>query len=193
MSHLPPKARRTRSHGSEGRSRDSGSPRQRNGANRHFAHSRFRSLFRPVTLAAQGFFVLVALGLPQSAQRSWGILEMVGTIVHQLTRNLTEEQIKEAGFEAYFVDHTTGVFPQFASGYPWSASDHAGHGRYHRRPHRGPRRRAEGARDLRQHPAPFRRSRRQRRHQVPACARDRALPALRRSKAYKMESYQKSC
>jgi len=49
-------------------------------------------------------------------------LEMVGTIVHQLTRNLTEEQIKEAGFEAYFVDHTTGVFPQFASGYPWSAS-----------------------------------------------------------------------
>ena len=33
---------------------------QRNGANRHFAHSRFPSLFRPVTLAAQGFFVLVA-------------------------------------------------------------------------------------------------------------------------------------
>ena len=51
-----------------------------------------------------------------------GHLEMVGTIVHQLTRNLTEEQIKEAGFEAYFVDHPTGVFPQFASGYPWSAS-----------------------------------------------------------------------
>lgn len=49
-------------------------------------------------------------------------MEMVGTIVHQLTRNLTEEQIKEAGFEAYFVDHTTGVFPQFASGYPWSTS-----------------------------------------------------------------------
>lgn len=46
-----------------------------------------------------------------------GHLEMVGTIVHQLTRNLTEEQIKEAGFEPYFVDHTTGVFPQFASGY----------------------------------------------------------------------------
>ena len=51
-----------------------------------------------------------------------GHLEMVGSIVHQLTRNLTEEQIKEAGFEAYFVDHTTGVFPQFASGYPWSAA-----------------------------------------------------------------------
>ena len=47
---------------------------------------------------------------------------MIGTLVHQLTRNLTEEQIKTAGFDAYFVDHTTGVFPQFASGYPWSAA-----------------------------------------------------------------------
>ena len=47
---------------------------------------------------------------------------MVGTIVHQLTRNLTEEQIKSSGFDTYFVDHTTGVFPQFASGYPWSAA-----------------------------------------------------------------------
>ena len=47
---------------------------------------------------------------------------MVGTIVHQLTRDLSEEQIREAGFDTYFVDHTTGVFPQFASGYPWSAS-----------------------------------------------------------------------
>ena len=47
---------------------------------------------------------------------------MVGTIVHQLTRNLTADQIKEGGFDTYFVDHTTGVFPQFASGYPWSAA-----------------------------------------------------------------------
>ena len=51
-----------------------------------------------------------------------GHLEIIGAIVHQLTRNLTEQQIKDAGFEAYFVDHTTGVFPQFASGYPWSAA-----------------------------------------------------------------------
>ena len=47
---------------------------------------------------------------------------MVGTLVHQLTRDLTEEQIRTAGFDTYFVDHTTGVYPQFASGYPWSAS-----------------------------------------------------------------------
>ena len=50
-----------------------------------------------------------------------GHLEMVGTLVHQLTRDLTEEQIKAAGFDAYFVDHTTGVYPTAASGFPWSA------------------------------------------------------------------------
>ena len=47
---------------------------------------------------------------------------MIGTIVHQLTRNLTEEQAKQAGFDAYFVDHTTGVYPTAASGFPWSAA-----------------------------------------------------------------------
>ena len=49
-------------------------------------------------------------------------LEMVGAIVHQLTRNLTEEQIKTAGFDAYFVDHTTGIYPNSAAGTPWSAA-----------------------------------------------------------------------
>lgn len=51
-----------------------------------------------------------------------GHWEIIASIVHQLTRNLTEEQIRTAGFDAYFVDHTAGVYPQFASGYPWSAS-----------------------------------------------------------------------
>ena len=49
-------------------------------------------------------------------------LEIVGTIVHQLTRNLTDEQMKTAGFDTYFVDHTAGVYPQFASGTPWTAA-----------------------------------------------------------------------
>ena len=49
-------------------------------------------------------------------------LEMVGTIVHQLTRNLTDEQAKTGGFDAYFIDHTTGIYPQAASGTPFSAS-----------------------------------------------------------------------
>ena len=48
-------------------------------------------------------------------------LEMVGTIVYQLTRNLTPQQIQEAGFDTYFLDHTTGVYPVAASGMPFSA------------------------------------------------------------------------
>ena len=51
-----------------------------------------------------------------------GHLEMVGTIVHQLTRSMTPDEIKKAGFDTYFVDHTAGVYPQFASGTPWSAA-----------------------------------------------------------------------
>lgn len=49
-------------------------------------------------------------------------MEMVGTIVHQLTRNLSEDQIRAAGFDAYFLDHTAGVYPTAASGAPWSAA-----------------------------------------------------------------------
>ena len=52
-----------------------------------------------------------------------GHLERIGTIVQQLTKNLTEKQIEEnPGFAAYFVDHTTGVYPTAASGFPWSAA-----------------------------------------------------------------------
>lgn len=50
---------------------------------------------------------------------------MVGAIVHQLTRDLSDEQIKTAGFDAYFVDHTAGVYPTAASGFPWSAASMA--------------------------------------------------------------------
>lgn len=48
-------------------------------------------------------------------------LEMVSTIVHQLTRDLTLEQIQEEGFAPYFVDHTVGVYPTSAAGVPFSA------------------------------------------------------------------------
>ncbi|MBR5342611.1 MAG: manganese catalase family protein [Oscillospiraceae bacterium] len=51
-----------------------------------------------------------------------GHLEMVGTIVHQLTRSMKPEEIKKAGFDAYFVDHTAGVYPTAASGFPWNAA-----------------------------------------------------------------------
>ena len=45
-----------------------------------------------------------------------GHLEMVGAIVHQLTRNLKDSQIMDSGFAPYFVDHTVGVYPTAASG-----------------------------------------------------------------------------
>ncbi len=49
-------------------------------------------------------------------------LEMIGAIVYQLTRNLSEEEVKKSGFDTYFVDHTTGVYPQAASGAPFTAA-----------------------------------------------------------------------
>lgn len=49
-------------------------------------------------------------------------LEMIGSIVYQLTKDLTLEQIKEAGFDAYYVDHTTGIYPNSAAGTPYSAA-----------------------------------------------------------------------
>ncbi len=51
-----------------------------------------------------------------------GHLEMIGAIVYQLTRNLSDADIKTAGFDTYFVDHTAGVYPTAASGFPWSAA-----------------------------------------------------------------------
>ena len=51
-----------------------------------------------------------------------GHLEMVGAIVHQLTRNLKDSQIKDSAFAPYFVDHSAGVYPTSASGFPWSAA-----------------------------------------------------------------------
>lgn len=47
--------------------------------------------------------------------------EIIGAILYQLTKNLSYEQIKASGFDTYFVDHTTGVYPQAASGVPFSA------------------------------------------------------------------------
>ena len=51
-----------------------------------------------------------------------GHLEMIGTIVYQLTKDLTEDQLKDAGFDAYFVNHTNGVYPADASGHPFTAA-----------------------------------------------------------------------
>ena len=51
-----------------------------------------------------------------------GHLEMIGTLVYQLTRNLSIEDIKKGGYDAFFVDHTTGVYPASAAGVPFTAA-----------------------------------------------------------------------
>ena len=79
-------------------------------------------------------------------------LEMVSAIVHQLTRNMTIQQIKDAGFETYFVDHAAGIYPQAAAGFPFDALALCIKGRSHNRPHGGYVCRAEGTYHLRQHP-----------------------------------------
>ncbi len=50
-----------------------------------------------------------------------GHLEMVAAVLHQLTREMSDEEIKKSGFDTYFVDHTAGVYPTAASGFPWTA------------------------------------------------------------------------
>ena len=47
---------------------------------------------------------------------------MVSAILYQLTRNLSYDEIKKNGFDTYFVDHTTGIYPVAASGYPYTAA-----------------------------------------------------------------------
>ena len=57
-----------------------------------------------------------------------GHVEMVSAIIYQLTKNLTQEQIRQNGFDTYFVDHTTGVYPTSASGFPYTAAAMASKG-----------------------------------------------------------------
>lgn len=48
--------------------------------------------------------------------------EMICAIVHQLTKNLNAKELEEQGFAPYYIDHTIGIWPQAASGEPWSAT-----------------------------------------------------------------------
>lgn len=49
-------------------------------------------------------------------------VEMISAILYQLTKDLSIEEIKESGFDTYFVDHTTGIYPVAASGAPFTAT-----------------------------------------------------------------------
>ena len=53
---------------------------------------------------------------------------MIGTLVHQLTRNLSDSQLEDSAYAPYFVDHGVGVYPTAASGFPWNAASMASKG-----------------------------------------------------------------
>lgn len=61
-------------------------------------------------------------GLTDIGTEELGHLEIIGSLVYQLTKNLTPEEVVKGGFDAYFVDHTTGVYPQSAAGVPFTAA-----------------------------------------------------------------------
>ncbi len=88
-----------------------GGPDGEAGAALRYLSQRFAMPYREVS------GILTDVGTEELAH-----IEIVSTILTQLTRNMTIEQIKAAGFEAYFVDHTAGVYPQCACGMPFSAS-----------------------------------------------------------------------
>ena len=73
-----------------------------------YLHQRYSSPYGEVT------GILTDVGTEELAH-----LEMVAAIIHQLTRNLTEDEVKGTPFATYFVDHTTGVYPVAASGVPF--------------------------------------------------------------------------
>ncbi len=85
-----------------------GGPDGELGASMRYLHQRYGCPYDKVT------GILTDVGTEELAH-----LEMVAAILHQLTRNLTPEQIEGSPFAPYFVDHTTGVYPVAASGVPF--------------------------------------------------------------------------
>lgn len=51
-----------------------------------------------------------------------GHVEMISALLYQLTKNLTPDEIKAAGFDKYFVDHTLGIYPSSADGVPFTTA-----------------------------------------------------------------------
>ena len=84
-----------------------GGPDGEMGASMRYLHQRYSCPYDKVS------GILTDVGTEELAH-----LEIVASIIHQLTRNLTEDQIKGTAFATYFVDHTTGVYPVAASGVP---------------------------------------------------------------------------
>lgn len=82
-------------------------------------------IFKPKTSRLSSYLIHWNISDASLGTEELGHLEMIGAIVHQLTRSMSIDEIKKAGFDAYFVDHTAGVYPTAASGFPWDAASMA--------------------------------------------------------------------
>ena len=89
-----------------------GGPAGEMGASMRYLSQRYASPYREVSA------ILTDIGTEELAH-----LEMVATIVHQLTKDVSMEEIKESGFANYYVDHTVGIWPQAAGGVPFTACE----------------------------------------------------------------------
>lgn len=89
-----------------------GGPDGEMGASMRYLSQRYASPYREVSA------ILTDIGTEELAH-----LEMVATIVHQLTKDLSMEEIEESGFANYYVDHTVGIWPQAAGGVPFNACE----------------------------------------------------------------------
>ena len=78
-------------------------------------NTRYENLGNPCKQAVSRYFYRIL-------DNELAHLEIICAIVHQLTRNLTPEQLKESGFDKYYVDHTLAIWPQSAGGVPWSST-----------------------------------------------------------------------
>lgn len=89
-----------------------GGPDGELGASMRYLSQRYASPYREVSA------LLTDIGTEELAH-----FEMVATIVHQLTRNLSIEEIEKSGLGAYYIDHTLGIWPQAAGGIPFNACE----------------------------------------------------------------------
>ncbi|MCM1387613.1 MAG: manganese catalase family protein [Bacillus sp. (in: Bacteria)] len=89
-----------------------GGPDGEMGASMRYLSQRYAAPYREVAA------VLTDIGTEELAH-----LEIVATIIHQLTKNLSMEEIEQSGFANYYVDHTVGIWPQSAGGFPFSAAE----------------------------------------------------------------------
>lgn len=88
-----------------------GGPDGELGASMRYLSQRYATPYREVA------GLLTDIGTEELAH-----FEMVGTIVHQLTRNLSMEEIEKSGLGPYYIDHTAGIWPQAAGGVPFNAN-----------------------------------------------------------------------